>query len=228
MTRLIKDAEYLRLTKAANFAQTIERGQQFLSEERRRKQAFYDMVTPSMKAEFIEGEIVLHSPATHNHNFFMTLLTNLAKNFTSFRRLGRLLVEKAMIELHRSSYEPDIAFWKKEKSDLFTGEQLIFPAPDFVVEILSKSTQKNDRGIKLIDYALNGIAEYWIIDPDRQRVEQYVLLLPSDTTYTHYGTFQVGEDITSKVIEGFEIPVKAIFDETANNEALQKILSGEI
>ena len=42
---------------------------------------------------------------------------------------------------------------------------MLFPAPDFAVEVLSPSTQKNNRGIKFDDYALHNVSEYWIIDP---------------------------------------------------------------
>ena len=35
---------------------------------------------------------------------------------------------------------------------------------DFVVEVLYPSTTGYDRGIKKVDYALHGVAEYWIID----------------------------------------------------------------
>ena len=37
---------------------------------------------------------------------------------------------------------------------------MIFPARDFVVEILSKSTAKKDKGIKHQDYAAHEIREY--------------------------------------------------------------------
>ncbi|GAB2598351.1 Uma2 family endonuclease [Spirosoma areae] len=39
------------------------------------------------------------------------------------------------------------------------------PAPDLVIEVLSKSTARRDRGVKFTDYAANGIAEYWIVNP---------------------------------------------------------------
>lgn len=35
--------------------------------------------------------------------------------------------------------------------------------------------RKRDRGIKFIDYALHGISEYWIIDPDKKTIEQYIV-----------------------------------------------------
>lgn len=43
-------------------------------------------------------------------------------------------------------------------------------APDFVLEVLSPSTRKKDQFIKLPKYALSGVKEYWMIDPDHKRV----------------------------------------------------------
>jgi Uma2 family endonuclease len=60
---------------------------------------------------------------------------------------------------------------------------MLFPAPDFVVEILSKGTARKDKGIKKEDYALHGVKEYWIIDPIKQTIEQYLLINLTDTEY---------------------------------------------
>ncbi|NJO00879.1 MAG: Uma2 family endonuclease [Bacteroidia bacterium] len=48
-----------------------------------------------------------------------------------------------------------------------------FPPPDFIIEILSESTEDRDRGIKMIDYALRQVQEYWLIDPEAKALEQY-------------------------------------------------------
>ncbi len=61
-----------------------------------------------------------------------------------------------------------------------TDDQLLFPAPDFIVEILSKGTASVDKGVKKTDYAAHGVREYWIIDPIRQRIGQYILFLPTN------------------------------------------------
>lgn len=58
------------------------------------------------------------------------------------------------------------------------------------------------------DYAAYGVSEYWIIDPEQQQIEQYVL---------HAGHYQVqlraaDGDIQSQVITGFRIPIRALFD----------------
>ncbi len=52
-------------------------------------------------------------------------------------------------------------------------EQMKYPAPDFIAEILSPSTESVDRITKFEDYAAHGVAEYWLIDPAKKIVEQY-------------------------------------------------------
>ena len=89
--------------------------------------------------------------------------------------LGFVGVEKILIQLTRNDYEPDVCFFNKQKTTNFKDQQKFFPAPDLIVEILSKSTAKRDRGIKFQDYEAHGVIEYWIIDPKNKTFEQYVL-----------------------------------------------------
>ncbi len=195
-----------------------------IAAEHERRLDFYAWIDEHKKAEFINGQIVLHSPAKKRHLTATKLLSRIVSIYTDIKQLGETFFEKAMISLTRNDYEPDIVFFKKEKSDAFTEEQVLFPAPDFVVEILSKKTQRTDRTIKKEDYAAHGIAEYWIIDPNKQTVEQYLLMQPNDSIYFEPYIYNVGEEITSRVIAGFTIPIAAIFDEAANVKALQNIV----
>jgi len=48
-------------------------------------------------------------------------------------------------------------------------------APDMVIEVLSPSTARRDRFMKLRLYQLAGIREYWIVDPDLKAVSVHVL-----------------------------------------------------
>lgn len=90
-----------------------------------------------------------------------------------------------------------------------------------MVEVLSDSTESNDRGIKMTDYEAHGVAEYWLIDPAEQTVEQY--FLQNGRYKLHLKTAQ--GTIESRVVVGFVIEVRAIFDEQANLEALRRLLS---
>ncbi len=60
---------------------------------------------------------------------------------------------------------PDICYFMAEKASQFSEDQVLFPAPDLVVAVLSESTKSNDRGIKFKDYEAHGIVEYWLVDP---------------------------------------------------------------
>lgn len=219
MTDLVK-----RILNRPDAPRQLEALQQAMADERRRRHEFYEWVTEDIKAEFIQGEIVIHSPVKKKHLDASTRLSSLLSVFSNLRQLGMVAIEKMMIALTRNDYEPDICFFTDERAAQFHDDQLLFPAPDFVVEILSRSTASNDRGVKKVDYAEHGVREYWIVDPNRQCIEQYYLPTENATEYFPAKIFRMGEDIESRVIKGFVIPVAAVFDSAANVEALQNLL----
>ena len=49
----------------------------------------------------------------------------------------------------------------------------VYGAPDFIIEVLSKSTKKKDSVIKLNKYLNAGVREYWMIDPNRKTIVVY-------------------------------------------------------
>jgi len=204
--------------------QQIEALIEAMNAEKQRRNAFREWVTPNMKAEFINGKIITHSPVKSRHWEITDLLSGIIGIYVKLHRLGRTGVEKVMIALDRNDYEPDLVFFSTEKAALFTDDQVLFPAPDLAVEILSPKTAAKDRGIKKKDYAANRILEYWIIDPTRNQVEQYILLSPNDQAYSPPKILTIYDDIESIAIPGFTIPVLAIFDQSANVQAIQSFL----
>ena len=48
-------------------------------------------------------------------------------------------------------------------------------APDWIIEIVSPGSRRMDYGIKLFKYRSSGVREYWIVDPDKQRIIVYDL-----------------------------------------------------
>jgi len=71
----------------------------------------------------------------------------------------------------RTSLEPDLLVVAKDR----IGEKNIIQNPAIVVEVLSPSSRRYDRLLKFGRYADAGIAQYWIVDPDRPSVEVYDL-----------------------------------------------------
>jgi Uma2 family endonuclease len=210
-----------QLRHSPQLAFYLQELQRLFADEQKKRVEFYELITPQDKAEFINGEIVWHSPVKLKHNRVSRRLFALLDAYVAAKDLGELGYEKLMISLTRNDYEPDICFFSKAKTAVFNDDQWQFPAPDFIVEVLSDSTAANDRGVKFTDYAAHGVSEYWLIDPTEQIVEQYRL---SNGKYELVQTKRDGM-IRSLVVNGFEIPVAALFNTTAKNAALQQIMA---
>lgn len=58
--------------------------------------------------------------------------------------------------------------------DKFRGGR-VFGAPDYLAEVLSPSTRKKDMSLKLYKYSNAGVREYWMVDPEKQKIVVYDL-----------------------------------------------------
>ncbi|MEM1123176.1 MAG: Uma2 family endonuclease [Bacteroidota bacterium] len=205
----------------------INEVQQQLDAEKQKRIEFYNLIQEDDKAEFINGEIVFHSPVMKVHTDANGRLYNLLMNYVEEKNLGWVGIEKALTQFSRNDYEPDICFFGTEKASQFEDDQLLYPIPDFVVEILSKSSKKNierDTVTKYKDYERHGVVEYWIVDPHEKTVSQYVL---QNKKYKLILKSSEGT-IRSRVVTGFNIPIVAIFDSQKNRETLRLILTDDL
>lgn len=196
------------LLKASNLRELINELEQAWADEQRRRHAFWADVEEGVKAEFILGEIIYHSPIYGRHWMASTNITTELLPFVKSRKLGMVAYEKVMVRLTRNDYEPDICFWNMETARSFGKKQSAFPPPDFVVEILSDSTRDRDYGIKKDDYARHGVREYWIVDTEAETIEQYLL------NGNQFDLAQKLKDgiLRSESINGFQIAVRTVFD----------------
>lgn len=199
----------------------VQELREVLARERTLRQQFYEEITEQQKAEFINGQVTMHSPVQRKHSLASDFLFKLVSTYVDQNDLGWVGHEKLLVALTRNDYEPDVAFWKADRTTEFAPDQMKFPAPDFVVEVLSPSTEKNDRGVKFEDYAAHGVSEYWLVDPAREQIEKHLL---RGRHFTAADTFRK-RTITSTVIAGFVVPVGAVFHREANLKALRRMLA---
>ncbi len=197
--------------------------QAVLEIEREKRERFYEEMTEEQKVEFINGEVIVHSPAKLRHTIVSKNLLGLLDTYVQKHQLGFVGYEKMLIALTRNDYEPDIVYFGPEKAQGFTPDQTKFPAPNLVVEVLSSSTEAKDRGIKFRDYAAHGVTEYWIVDPDEEMIEQYIL---KDEAYHLRVKTNTGV-VCSTAIEGLAVPVRAAFDEAEKLAAVRAMLADE-
>jgi len=82
-------------------------------------------------------------------------------------------------------------------------------APDLIVEVLSPSTFRKDRGYKFNLYELHGVREYWLVDPKEKTVN--VFLLQPDGRYDSGTVYECNQKAPVRIFEGLEINLKKLF-----------------
>ena len=81
-------------------------------------------------------------------------------------------------------------------------------APDFVIEIISPSTARRDRMVKLKQYQQAGVREYWIVDPDTKTVQ--VCILEGARYFT--SVYADTDIMPVTVLPGCEVVLADVFD----------------
>src|SRR5205823_11782169 len=82
-------------------------------------EAFHDWLDEDTRAEWVDGEIVLMSPAELDHALIAAFLIRLVGDFVEARQLGLVLVPPFLMRLRvrPSGREPDLRFVATEHLD---------------------------------------------------------------------------------------------------------------
>jgi Uma2 family endonuclease len=156
--------------------------------------------------EIIDGEHYVNPSPNTRHQRISRKIAFAIAAFAEPRRLGEVFYAPYDVLLSDINIvEPDIIYVSAARRHIITDAN-IQGAPDLVVEILSSGNRKYDEVVKFKLYDAWRVAEYWIVDPDRETVKIY---RRSTTGFTQAPT---GETITTPIIPGFELPLREIFD----------------
>jgi len=111
-----------------------------------------------------------------------------------------------------NSFEPDLFWVSKDNSNcvLDVDGRYWHGGPDLVVEVLSPSTELNDRGHKFRIYQKYCVREYWMVNPEAKFVEVYTLV---DKQLTQQGIYDANQPFNSPVLGGAKIDPKTWFSE---------------
>ena len=83
-------------------------------------------------------------------------------------------------------------------------------APDFIIEVLSPSSERYDRFSKLNLYQKAGVREYWIVNPANKTVQTFVL---EDGHYTFPAYAEAGESLEVSIFPECVIDLTTVFPE---------------
>jgi len=161
-----------------------------------------------LRHEILDGEHYMTPSPRPQHQLASMNLSAALWNYC--RHTGAGAVYSAPIDVLLSEHDivvPDLIFVAAGRVGV-VGEVNVQGTPDLVVEILSPSTRKRDEGLKRRRYEALGVAEYWLVDPVKERVRVY---------RREGGGFGGSKDIGPKdrlespLLPGFALAVKDIF-----------------
>lgn len=178
---------------------------------------FADVLTwpDDKRAEIINGETVMMTPPTTAHQLISFEIGRQLGNYLEGKKC-RVIPAPFAVRLFEKDgdspedvdtmVEPDISIvCDPSKLDKHGCKG----APDMVVEILSPSTQRHDRLVKLGLYQRAGVREYWIVNPEDQTVQVMLLddsgVLQLHEVYDRQGVAKVN------VLDGCFIELAKVF-----------------
>ena len=161
----------------------------------------------SRRFELFGGEEVVSPSPTTGHQRVSRNTVRVIDRFNELHGLGELFTAPTDVRL--SAYDvvvPDICFISRERSSII-GEKSIEGAPDLVIEILSPSTQRQDRFRKFTLYATSGVREYWLIDIGARSLTLFTL---QDGQFVSVP--EQNGTIESTVLPGLRITIGHLFE----------------
>jgi len=168
------------------------------------EQDYLDLNTNQL-VEFSHGFVEFLPMPTIFHQRILKFLFNALQAFVTAQNLGEVLFMGVRVRLWEGKYrEPDVVFLRAEHAGRVTDDY--WEGADLVMEVVSGNDDDRRRDLKKKreEYALAGIPEYWIVDPE---LDQITVLTLEGPTYSVHGEFKRGEQATSKLLPGFAVDV---------------------
>jgi len=156
------------------------------------KQATYQDIIDlpeNIVGEIINGQLETHPrPATKHAVASSSIGAELVSLFQKGRGgpRGWWVIDEPECHLNSQVLVPDLADWCKQKMPKLPETAWFEAVPDWVCEVLSSSTARLDRIVKMPLYAQLGVVHLWLIDPILQTLEAYQL---HDSHWLLIGTF---------------------------------------
>lgn len=155
------------------------------------------------RAELIDGDMYMMSPPGLTHQRIVSQLVKKIGNHIDSQH-GECEVFPAPFAVflnadNHNYVEPDLSvICDKNKLD----DRGCNGAPDWVIEIVSPSSQRMDYMIKLFKYRDAGVREYWIVNPVSQTVLTYFWEGEEDSAQ-----FSFADDIPVRIYEGWSVNI---------------------
>ena len=164
-----------------------------------------------MVAEVVEGTLHTHPrPAMPHALASSSLGGELSGPFHKGRGGpgGWWIVFEPELHLGEDILVPDLAGWRRERMPDFPETAFVTLAPDWVCEVLSRSTRDLDRHGKRPVYAREGVGHLWFIDPAARDLEAFEL---RDGEWVLIATARNDDPVSIPPFEAISFPLDALW-----------------
>jgi Uma2 family endonuclease len=141
---------------------------------------FFELCSANRDLRFersADGELIIMAPVTGRSGYRNIKLSQQLANWVDTNDLGIGFDSSTGFKLpHGADRSPDASWVRRERLEALTEEQkdsFLPLAPDFVVELRSKTDLLKTLQAKMQEYMDNGVRLGWLIDPKSRRVEIY-------------------------------------------------------
>jgi len=157
------------------------------------------------RAELIDGVVYDMAPPNRIHQKLSSQFTKIIGQYID-KNNGSCEVYSAPFAVFlnaddKTYVEPDISvICDNSKLD----DRGCNGAPDWIIEIVSPSTQRMDYFVKLFKYRTAGVKEYWIVNPLKHTVQVYSFVGEEDSMqFSFDDTIKVGiyEDLYIRIAD---------------------------
>lgn len=169
-------------------------------------------VPEHMVAEIVNGELVASPrPAPRHASTSSTLGIDLGGPFQRGRGGpgGWWILDEPELHLGPDVMVPDIAGWRRERMPNLPDEAYFPLAPDWVCEVLSDSTRRHDRIVKMPLYAKYGVSHLWLVEPKERTLETFVL---ENGRWALHGTHSDDDRIRAPPFDAIELELAPLWD----------------
>ena len=171
---------------------------------------FLALPVETRNCALIDGEIVMNSPNAGHELCVCNLLRAWSEWYHAAPDRGEASTQQPVRIAERRGYQPDLAWYPAEQCAPPGGPPAFSGLPAIVVEVLSPSTRGFDLVRKQHDYAVVGVRELWLVDPDEPGV--IVARRPSPGgAFTEIIELDIAGPVESPLLPGFALPVAEVF-----------------
>ena len=162
-------------------------------------------------AQIVAGELHVHPrPASPHARVTSTMGVDIGGPFDRGRGGpgGWVILDEPELHLGEDILVPDLAAWRRERMADATTAAYFTLSPDWICEVLSRSTQALDRADKMTIYAREGVRHAWLVDPIARTLEVYRL---QGSEWLRVGTWRDDAAVRAEPFDAIELELAALW-----------------